>query len=217
MLNLKQIRKLTSSAFMGERLFHADLLNASSEDLCDDIENVFWFASKAYHQAKNLNDCLNSLHEKLTDFVNGNFETYIDKHLEYSEDGDPEFDPYEELRYAMNNNDWIYTLPDDISQYIELILFADKYGLRQKAQSEAFKTCFPGIKYSYSSINEFGEAVIIEEDKLSSEVKDTMDINRQISEIDIEHCQDNYNQWHKHMTDLIAQKGSFAEMLALFN
>lgn len=216
MLNLKQIRELYMGAFTSVRMFHADLLNSDYPMDLPDIAERYWAISKVHQQSDNLTDCLNSLHKKLTDFAAGNFDKYIEEHNKYAEDETDIFDPYKELRYSMNDSDWLYSLPSDINQYSDLLIFQRTNSERQKIQAEALKKFFPGLEWSIMSKDEIGNDIMVKESELPADVINRIEANREIHDIEVEYCLDNYNAWYQSIKQMIEDRRPFSEMLTLF-
>lgn len=214
MLDLKKIKKLRQSALMYERMFHANMLNVEDEAFCDDMAERYWYIAKVNLQVKSLIDRLTAIHENLVDFVAGNFDKYIDV-FEYNNE-DSRFDPYEELEYGISQEDWTECLPLKISQYSELLKFSQEFSLIETAKSQAFKEFFPDINFAHKVQSSDGETHFIPESDLPDGIRSELEVNREIEEIETDHCLDAYDQWREKLGTMISERQTFLEILSLF-
>lgn len=216
MLRIKQIREISASALLHERLFHASLLNTPGEEIAPAWEGLYWNAAKVKAQASNLVSVLNKLHEMLTDFERGDFDKYIDQHTKFSEEGGEVFDPYEEMEYTLITPYSIRALPKTIVQYRELLFFAQTHSQRKKNEHKAFESFFSGLETHYTGTDEEGNRVLIPESQIDEDTKLHLEANREIKNIETEHCLDNYNLWYLKMKRGISERKAFSELLTLF-
>jgi len=215
MLDLEKIKKLRRSALLNERMFHANMLNVEEEAFCNDMESRYWNTAKVCLQVKSLLDRAMSIHEKLIDFATDKLDKHIDTHIKFSEP-DSIFDPYEDLEYALSQEDWIDCLPLHISQYPELLKFSQDFSMIETAKYEAFKECFPGLNFVHKVENSDGETHFIPENELPDGIRNELEINREIKEIEMDHCLDSYDEWRDRLNTMVKNRSPFSEILALF-
>lgn len=206
-INLKHIQKLGKLARMTDAsesaALNVDRRTESAQDLI-----TYWLMHKTTVQYKNLRDRLKALICKLNDFQSGNIDSYIDAANKY----DYTFEPYECLMFELDGGS-IYDLPERIEQYRELLNFSRSAGQIANGIESAFTKAFPGLTPYVLAKDQDGNDIAIPKDMAPKSVQDRIEINKDLGNIETEHCLDSYNEWRKNMVEMIKRKADFKEML----
>lgn len=200
LIDLNQLKKLKQQASLQNAFVDSHCYNCESKTktLPDDL---FIYAIKAHRQAKNLTRQLTKLHAICTDYVAGNFQPYIDAHLEWDEDGAP-FEPINELLCCFELGT-IHDLPQTIQQYAELLALTRRFSEVRQKQRMGFQQSFPTLQAHYPATNEDGETILIPGSELPEDVLNTIAANKEIAEIEVEYCLDGYDEFHWQAMSLI--------------
>lgn len=206
-ISLKHIQKLGQLAKMTDAsesaALNVDRRPESAQDLI-----TYWLMHKTTFQYKNLRDGLTVLINKLKDFESGNIDSYIDEANKY----DYTFDPYECLMFEFDSGS-IYDLPERIEQYRELLNFSRSAGQIANGIESAFTKAFPGLTPYVLAKDQDGNDIAIPKDMAPKSVQDRIEVNKDLANIETEHCLDSYNEWRKNMVEMIKRKADFKEML----
>lgn len=205
-INLKHIQKLGQLARITDAS-EAAALNVEGRNNPSDIP-VYWLMHKTMVQYRNLSLRLTELLNKLEDFYHGNIDSYIDAANKY----DYVFDPYEALMFEFNSGS-INDLPVEIEQYRELLNLSREAGNISTGIEKAFTKSFPGLTPYVLVKDEDGNNIAIPKDMAPKSVQDRIEVNKDLANIETEHCLDSYNEWRKNMVEMIKRKADFKEML----
>lgn len=156
-----------------------------------------------YAQAKNLYRALSELHQICLDFSAGNLKRYHKIYHElYGPHPELPYDPFDELWADFIPTSAI-SLPPVIEQYRVLGTLVLQFSQIRKMKREGIEGHFKGIPYAFSKTDAEGKTVIITKDSVSPEQWQQYEYKREIWEIEIEYCLDNYDQFYAQCVELI--------------
>jgi len=182
--------------------------------------NLFLYNYMAKHQLDVIIHRATNVYEMALAFSKGEFDKYLDDYNEYADMSTEPFDPYTEIKWQLTTNG-ISDLPEEISDFKELLIFVQTFTLRRKAMKNSFKTFFGGkIKHHYRCRDQDGNEVMVPADQLPENVLDDIETGLEVKEglsaINIEHCLDNYNEWFSQVKSIVEDRADFKKILALF-
>ena len=200
LIDLSQLKQLKQQASLQNAFVDTHCYNSEgkTKTLPDDL---FIYAIKAHRQAKNLTRQLTKLHTICTDYVAGNFQSYIDAHLAWDEEDAP-FEPINELLCCFTIGT-IHDLPQTIGQYAELLALTRRFSEIRQKQRLGFQQSFPTLQAHYPAIGQDGETILIPESELPEDVLNTIAANKEIAEIEVEYSLDGYDEFYRQVMSLI--------------
>ncbi|GAB4007166.1 hypothetical protein GCM10028808_10530 [Spirosoma migulaei] len=221
-INLKLIGELVEEASTNYGMLQSTGYRADKTDPLPD--DTFVTIVKTHWQAENLLEKLTCLHQVCSDFSTGNFDFYIVAFNQLKESGDieGEFDPFEELEICFGGQS-VDDLPRQIEQYLELLCFSRSFASIQQQKRAANRHLYRKLPLYYPTKNEAGETVMIKTSDLPESFCHQQAVNREITEVEIEHCLDRYNEFYTHATGLLSAfpdgdiQGCAEAILSLFS
>lgn len=156
---------------------------------------------KMHLQAQNLLTKLRRVHKTCTDFVTGNFDSYIDAHnwheAKQSEEFRSPYEPINELHHCFSGM-MADGLPTRIEQYSELVSLARSF-------ADHCKTLRP---YQFELVDSTGYVDIVSEEDLSDETRLRLVSERESQNVEVQFCLDQYNTFYELATGLLIEDTS---------
>lgn len=173
-------------------------------------------ATIIHRQHRNLVKKLKSLHKTIKDFSKGKFEEYESTHNEWTfNEGEP-FDPYNWLMFTFFSEDSVDDLPPKIEQYQELLDFSRNQSSVKKGMDSAFTHVFGEMLPFVPCKDKDGNDILMPLEQLPAEEKEKFYIEKQLQQIEADHCLDGYNQFYQDLKEMVRTGRYFKEMLTLF-
>ncbi|WP_461043690.1 hypothetical protein [Spirosoma harenae] len=201
-INLRHIGELYLEALTNYQLAESFCYNCDSKtsQIPDD---VFMRLAKAHRQAENLHKKLSRLHQVCTDFAAGQFDAYIDEHTKWKENEEDAFDPFAELESCFDCSS-VCDLPTQIEQYLELLSLSHTYAQGKQQKWLAFEQFFGRLARYYPTTDASGRTVMVPESEMPESLLHEQSVNREIQDVEVEFCLDNYNVFYDRALGLIS-------------
>lgn len=209
LINLKLIGRLSLQACTTYRAFEATCFN--NWPIVPVDPGDAYLSLKTYKQAKNLFDSLKSVHRICTDLTKGKLPPLKNAWSTY----------FATIENALLSGG-VNALPTQIEQYAEFVLLASQFAALEKEKKDLFGQGFSPLRPYAGSGEE--SAALIPATLLSEQIQLELEVNAQISDIDVEYCLDGYNKFYQTALQSIAAhkttgtiQACASEILSLFN
>ncbi|WP_338876943.1 hypothetical protein WBJ53_14900 [Spirosoma sp. SC4-14] len=193
LINLELIGLLYDQARSSKQLATSQCYNWDNDS--DIKPELFVRLYKTYKQAENLLDKLRKLHAVCRDLATDNLQAYYEDYEQHADEETPPFDPFEEIIYHFFS-DTIRDLPPTIAQYKELCMLAANYQHIRETHDAGFQQFFGDVDLHYQGTDQAGNPVFIAQSQLPEEVRNLIEINRQIKLIEVGYCLDGYDTFY---------------------
>lgn len=175
------------------------------------------FNTKGIAQIDNIHKWVESLYKIIDDFSKDQVSEYIKTWKQTCSEVE-ELQGFDSHRFVTDflDDETFLTLPNDIAQYREMMVMLNAPQSRKAIRDSLATTFWKDVDL----LAELGLPVSPNFESMSPELlaefHNTKQHRSRLEEIEIQHCLDNYNAWHKELRRMLSERHPFSEIRQLF-